>query len=254
MNKPQTYNGDLGNLPAALVPFTSERRWVCWRWKLDKKRSKWTKPPYQAGQPSRLAKANDNATWGAYETAVRAVEAGNCDGIGIVLRGSVLGAADLDHCRDAATGTIDEWAQERIDAAHGYSEITVSGTGTRILGLVRGQPMHRKFAILGRSGAAIELYRDAPRYVTVSGLEIGYCLALSDIDAFLDQELARLDRKKHAQQDDPLRLQRSTAGSRNAGTITTPSSAKRRTGRTAPSRSEYSTALCSKPGLTRPDC
>ena len=42
------------------------------------------------------------------------------------------------------------------------------------------------------------------------GLENGYCLALLDIDAFLDQELARLDRKKHAQQDDPYDY--STAG------------------------------------------
>jgi hypothetical protein len=31
MSKPQTFQGDLANLPAALRPLTEQNRWVVWR-------------------------------------------------------------------------------------------------------------------------------------------------------------------------------------------------------------------------------
>ena len=32
LQKPQTFNGDLANLPVALERLTAEARWVVWRW------------------------------------------------------------------------------------------------------------------------------------------------------------------------------------------------------------------------------
>ena len=111
LQKPQTFNGDLANLPVALERLTAEPRWVVWRWEPRRKKSgeldldangspKWTKPPYQALYPGQLAKSDDPGTWGLYVDAVQAVTDGDADGIGYSLLGSALGAIDLDKCRD----------------------------------------------------------------------------------------------------------------------------------------------------------
>jgi hypothetical protein len=51
--KPQTHNGTLNALPAALLSMTLERRWIvwCWVWRKDKSAEggKWTKPPFIPG-------------------------------------------------------------------------------------------------------------------------------------------------------------------------------------------------------------
>ena len=50
---------------------------------------------------------------------MRAVEAGNCDGIGIVLRGVRPWVRPTSTTAETLlTDAIDEWAQERIDATH----------------------------------------------------------------------------------------------------------------------------------------
>jgi hypothetical protein len=96
--KPQTFNGDLANLPEALEPLTRLQHWCCWRWEWVK--DKWTKVPYQARYPSLKAKSNDAATWGEYEE-LASYHAGHCDGIGFMLKGAGWGAVDLDHIGDA---------------------------------------------------------------------------------------------------------------------------------------------------------
>ncbi len=124
--KPETHNGDLRNLPLALQPLTQFKRFVAWRWEWRQKEFKWTKPPRQ---PLTLdyGKSNDPGTWGDYLDAVAAVEAGKADGIGLMLHGLKLGAADLDHCRDLLTGKIEPWAQAQIDSADGiYIEVSPS--------------------------------------------------------------------------------------------------------------------------------
>jgi hypothetical protein len=192
--KPQTYNGDFAHLPPGLEPLTKERRWVIWRWVENK--SKWTKPPFQPRYPSRHASSTDENTWGTFEEARAAVVAGNADGIGYVILGSNIGAADLDHCRDPATGEIEPWADQIQNEANGaYREVTVSGTGLRVIGAVSGTKAktHKKFNF-GRNGAALELYRNAERYITISGSEVpqvGTCGALPPVDDFIDAMLAR---------------------------------------------------------------
>src|SRR5262249_36975938 len=118
------------------------------------------------------------------------------DGIGFALTNSGIAAVDLDHCRNAETGAIDEWAADLISRVPGaYTEVTASGCGLRIIGRGAGAELHRKFEIKGaQHGAAIELYRGATSYITVSGLEVGTCDELSNIDNLLDSLLA-----EHAQ-------------------------------------------------------
>ncbi len=47
--------------------------------------------------------------------------------------GSALVVGDLDDCRDPQTGQIDPWAQQILNAGQTYAEVSVSGTGIRLL-------------------------------------------------------------------------------------------------------------------------
>jgi hypothetical protein len=190
-SKPLTYCNDIARLPVALAPLGAMPNWVVWR--LTKNGSgKWTKPPFQSQFPSRLARNNVAATWSSHAAAVEAVKNGEGDGIGFVLTGTDIVAIDLDHCRDPKTGQIDPWAQAIIDQAAGsYVEITVSGTGLRVIGKGAGAETHTNYKIEGQDGAKVEIYRGAVRYITVSGLEIGHCIALPKIDALIDKLVAQ---------------------------------------------------------------
>jgi primase-polymerase (primpol)-like protein len=182
---PKTVAGDLANPPQALTPLCLENRWLVWSWRPGKD-GEWTKPPFQADQPTHHAKNNDPRTWASRSTAVAAVLAGKAHGLGYVLTDSEIGAVDLDKCRNPETGAIEPWAQEILDKAPStYHEVTVSGTGLRIIGTIAGEAVHRRFAVNG-NGAAVEVYRRAVRYITVSGAEISHCVELQNIDAVID--------------------------------------------------------------------
>src|SRR4029077_18658820 len=116
--------------------------WVVWSWVSRTTKSgivKWTKPPYQIVDPSRLAKANDPSTWGKYKDSYPIVEAGTSHGIGFQLSGSYILAVDLDRIRDPMTGEFTPRGKELIDETANirglYREVTVSGTGVRFIGL-----------------------------------------------------------------------------------------------------------------------
>jgi hypothetical protein len=197
--KPHTYIADLGNLPKALQHITRLKRWVVWRWELRTKKNgaeTWTKPPYQCSNPKIAAKSNVSNTWGTYEAAIAAVQAGLADGIGFMLKDSEVAAADLDHVRDAQTGELIGWAQRlciEADSLELYREVTVSGCGLRFIGLSQGAELHRKFTFNRKSGAGIELYRNCARYITISGLQQGSCEQLGSIDGFLDDQILRYE-------------------------------------------------------------
>jgi hypothetical protein len=206
MDKPRTFNGDLGNLPPALEPLTAEPRWLVWQWEPRCKKSgepdldkagnpKWTKPPYQARFPKHHAATDDPSTWGTYLDAVDAVKAGDADGVGYALLGSDLGAIDLDKCRNPMTGEVAQWAEELHAEADGaYHEVTVSGQGTRILGTTNGPSRQRRFNL--GDGAGIELFRNTKKYITISGNERGRCAALPPIDDLIDTLEERYDAQK----------------------------------------------------------
>ena len=56
-DRPQTFQGDLANLPDALAPLKALPNWVCWKWewRVDKNGvGKWTKPPFRPKTPAQL--------------------------------------------------------------------------------------------------------------------------------------------------------------------------------------------------------
>ena len=77
-------------------------------------------------------------------------------------------------------------------------EITVSGTGLRIIGKGVGEAAHTNSKVVGQDGAKIEIYRHAVRYITVSGVEIGHCTALPNIDALIHDLIAQYGEKRAA--------------------------------------------------------
>jgi hypothetical protein len=193
---PKTYSGDFATPPPALAPLFSDRNWVIWKW--VSKNQKWTKPPFCVANPECHAANNRPETWGMHSTAVSAVLAGKANGIGFVLTDTRYAAVDLDKCCDPETGTIDAWAQSIVGRApNAYVEITVSGTGLRVIGVAIGPQTHRKFAVSNaREGAAVEVYRKATRFITVSGMQIGDCAELTNIDALIDYIVAQHDGKQ----------------------------------------------------------
>jgi primase-polymerase (primpol)-like protein len=120
--------------------------------------------------------------------------AGKADGIGFMLATSNIGALDLDHCVDPATGTMAPWAAELDGECNGaYREVTVSGAGLRIIGTASGAEVHRRFAIDTETGAGLELYRNTARYITISGCEVGQCTELPPLDGLIDTLLTRYE-------------------------------------------------------------
>jgi hypothetical protein len=193
--KPPTFGGDITRLAAALSPLCELSNWVVWKW-MTNGNGKWTKPPFQSRYSSDNARNNAPATWSSLADAVEAVKNGTADGIGFVLTDTDIAAIDLDHCRDPLTGEVDPWAQGVIDMAAGaYVEITVSGTGVRVIGRGTGNKIHKNYKVEGREGARIEFYRRAVRFITVSGLEISHCAALPNIDALIDDLVTQHEEK-----------------------------------------------------------
>ena len=168
----------LHDLPEAIAPLTEMPNWVVWRW--EEVKGKRTKVPYQPRRPKAKAKNNDPETWGSYSEALAAFDAGGVSGIGFCLLNSDIAAFDIDHCRNAETGTIDPWAQTLVDRVGSYAEVTVSGTGLRIIGRGVGEPEHRKQPAV--NGITLETYRGAARYIVMTGDQLGQA-PLANIDA-----------------------------------------------------------------------
>lgn len=186
------------------MPITNETRWVNWNWELRENKEgeqTWTKPPRRPRDLT-LAKSNDQATWGSYERALSRYQNGDADGIGFMLLGSNTAAADLDHCckRNSVKKRtlIDPWAREvRAEAGGAYCEVTVSGEGLRLIGIAAGAKVNRPFKIHNaHPKARLELFRNAERFITVSGLQLGKCPQLMPLDHFIDAMLKRYDRRQ----------------------------------------------------------
>jgi primase-polymerase (primpol)-like protein len=192
---PKTHCGNLTDPPAALAPLVLKDQWLVWKWMRSSNGHGWTKPPFCADHPSQHAASNNPETWATYTTAVRAVTSGQAHGIGFALTGTTIGAVDLDHCRNPETGAIDSWAQEILASApDAYHEVTVSGCGLRVIGIATGAAQHKRFPVTGRLDGAVEVYRQAVRYITISGLEISKCTSLPNIDGLIDNLVVRYEK------------------------------------------------------------
>jgi putative DNA primase/helicase len=146
-------------------------RWVCWAYTWSRTKKKWDKPPRRVD--GRFASSTDAATWCDFGSAAYAVE--SCmpcfDGVGLVLTGDGLVAADLDRCiaegragavRAGELEGIDAWALAVVKDLDSYTEVSPSGHGLRIF--VRGRLPRGS----GNRKGCFEVY-DCARYVTVTG-------------------------------------------------------------------------------------
>ncbi|MFL5733950.1 MAG: hypothetical protein ACJ78Q_12210, partial [Chloroflexia bacterium] len=84
------------------------RQWVVWRY--EEKDGRPTKIPYQLlTSERRKASSTDSSTWGSFGSAIAVCELEKYDGLGFVLSADdPYVGIDLDHCRDASTGEIEE--------------------------------------------------------------------------------------------------------------------------------------------------
>ncbi len=134
-------------------------QWVCWRLVWDKKKNKWTKPPYQTN--GSLADKTNPQHWSDFDEALAAYqdEESGFDGIGFcTTKNDPFFFADLDDC------FVDDAVQKRADYIVGrldsYTETSPSDKGLRII--CKGKlPANRRTK-------GIELYSSGA-YLTITG-------------------------------------------------------------------------------------
>ena len=152
---------DLPTLPA-LACLQARAQWVVWDYRLNKGRTKWTKPPLRAAD-CQNASHSDPKTWATYDRAAYAARRNGLPGVGYVLTpDDDIGGYDLDGCRDAETGTLAPWAADVLALDETYAEVSPSGCGIRIFAL--GKP--EKAAKCDPAG--VEVYAKE-RFLTVTG-------------------------------------------------------------------------------------
>ena len=171
-----------------LLPFADTSAWVAWN--PERRNGEVRKVP-KCPCTGANASVSDPRTWDTLASTCSLAEVRAYPGVGIVSAAvPALVFLDLDRCIDFATGdpTNDD-AMRLLDAcADTYAERAPSGAGVRIIGTAAAieANISRKGATQG--GLALEVYKAAPRYLTVTGRRYGeHPDALADIgDVVLD--------------------------------------------------------------------
>lgn len=171
------------NLEAVPDEIRDRDQWICWRTECRECSErlepaaktcpecgeKATKKPIDPGSGG-FASSTDPETWATLAEALD-FDADNpdTDGIGYVFDANGLVAGvDLDDCRDAETGEIDDWAAEVVDRLDSFTEVSPSGTGLHVyvFGFV---PDGGNREPVG--DGELEMY-DSGRYFTVTGQHV----------------------------------------------------------------------------------
>ena len=175
-------------VPDCLLPYADLAAWVGWH--LLRVKGEPRKVPLNP-RIGTNASVSDPRTWGTLAAARRLATVRALPGLGIVSAAvPALAFFDLDRCLDPATGErINDDAARLLDTcADTYAETTPSGAGVRIIGTAAdvSATVSRKGTTPG--GLALEIYKAAPRYLTVTGRRYGdHPDTLADIgDAVLD--------------------------------------------------------------------
>lgn len=194
--RPCTY-ADLPDVPA-IQRLKSRRQWVCWRYVHRAGDQKPTKPLYQPANGLPASHSNPHH-WGSYDEAVARASRSRMDGVGYVLSDDDdLTGYDLDNCRNPDTGEVEPWAQEIIDLAETYCEVSPSETGLRLIGEGKIE------AAIKRDPASVEIY-PRQRYLTITGWHVpGTPDAINPAPATLAalrERVAAFDAQMAAQRD-----------------------------------------------------
>lgn len=151
-------------IPAELAAIP---HWLAWRLaaRTDKTTGevKFTKEPINPATGG-LGKSTDASTWSSLDEAWARYERDGLGGVGFALNGDGLVGIDIDHCRDAATGRIDDEALEVVRSLDTYVEVSPSGTGLRAFARATLPPK-------GRKRGRYEMY-ESGRYLTVTGAHL----------------------------------------------------------------------------------
>lgn len=165
-----------GPVPENIPEELKERpQWVDWRYEVRENGP--TKVLYQpielgrdaAGNPRvsqlRAASSTDLMTWGTFEEAYAAYEAGGYDGVGFVFcSADPYTAVDLDKVIDPNTGELlKPEARQIMEALGGYQEVSPSGTGVHVI--IRAK-LTKGFK--NRVGKWLEVYTQ-DRFLTITG-------------------------------------------------------------------------------------
>ena len=141
-------------------------------WKLEKRRGKPTKVPYNP-RTGQLAKTNDAATFSDFGTAMKAYAMGGWDGIGYRVSEGI-GAIDIDHCI-CEDGSLNDVAASILGIfSDAYFERSPSGSGLR--GFFRLSPdfaYDKTVYYINNRQHGLEVYLPGTtnRFVTVTGDE-----------------------------------------------------------------------------------
>ena len=141
-------------------------------WKLEKRRGKPTKVPYNP-RTGQLAKTNDPSTFADFGTAMKAYAMGGWDGIGYRVSEGI-GAIDIDHCIREDGSLNDVAASILAFLPDAYFEKSPSGTGLR--GFFRLSPdfaYDKTVYYINNRQHGLEVYLPGitNRFVTVTGDE-----------------------------------------------------------------------------------
>jgi len=111
------------------------------RWRSERVNGRPTKIPYRATGKAK-ASSTDQRTWATLAEAAAGLRPGF--GVGVVLGelgdGRRLVGVDLDLAYDPATGTLAPWAARIVRRLNSYTEISPSGFGAKLIGLVEHLP------------------------------------------------------------------------------------------------------------------
>ena len=137
-------------------------------WKYENREGKPTKVPYNPRTGGR-ARSTNPTTFASLETALKAVEWGRYNGLGVGIFGNV-GAIDIDHCIDE-NGELSPLAFDVMDTIKGYTEYSPSGHGLRILFKASGFYYDKDRYYIKNPNLGIEVYIAGctKRFVTVTG-------------------------------------------------------------------------------------
>jgi len=177
--------------------------WLLWRYKTTAN-GKRTKPPYQPNGD--LADTSDPQTWNTLNAVCEAFLHSDFDGIGFVIPAGYA-ALDIDGCIDA-DGKATAAVETLISEWNGYTEITPSGRGLRVIaqGIVQpasvsGLPKN----ITDFCGIAKIEIKGPGQYITFTGQPYGNLRPVADstvkFDA-LQREMQRM-REERAQRKKP---------------------------------------------------
>jgi putative DNA primase/helicase len=137
----------------------------------------------------RRASVTNPKTWGSYEQASHAADAGDADGVGFVLTADdPYCAVDLDHCVTGVAG-VHPQARRIVDELASYTEISSSGSGLHII-IKASLPATCRHKAQAPWGGAIEVY-DRKRFIALTGSVLDNHTEIRSAQAELDSIRAR---------------------------------------------------------------